>query len=158
MLDVVFLAMFVVIPVMGFSIWLVKYRRRYALHRTIQTALAAVLLVAVALFEIDMQFVSGWEDRALPSPYFKMSVDRNGVITNHWSVGLATLSIHLVIAVTTAVLWVLVLVRAWRNFGRDVKPNAHSAWHIRWARLAAIGMTLTGVTGWIFYWQAFVAG
>lgn len=157
MLDVVFVAMFVVIPVMGYSIWQVK-RKRYLWHRNVQTGLAAVLLVAVLLFELDMQFVSGWLDRAHDSPYFEVQFDQNGNIAGSSGSGFITLYIHLVIAVTTFVLWVVVLTLAWRKFGRDPKPGEHSAWHARLGWLAAVGMTLTAITGWVFYVQAFVAG
>ena len=60
MLDVVFLAMFVVVPVLALSVWLVKKRRNYRLHKLLQVTLASVLLAAVMLFEIDMR-VNGWD-------------------------------------------------------------------------------------------------
>src|SRR5438034_10557517 len=75
MLDVVFVAMFVVVPLLAASIYLVKYRQKYALHKRLQLAMAAVLLVAVLLFELDIR-INGWEERAagIPpgtgSPYF----------------------------------------------------------------------------------------
>ena len=47
MLDVVFLAMFVVVPVMLYSIYLVRYRRRYRLHKRLQLGLGLILLMAV---------------------------------------------------------------------------------------------------------------
>ena len=63
MLDVVFLAMFFVLPVLAWSIWQVKYRRRYALHKRVQLITAAVLLITVVAFEVDMRWISGWTDR-----------------------------------------------------------------------------------------------
>ena len=36
-------------------------------------------------------------------------------------------------------------------------PCPYSPTHIFWARLAAIDMTLTTLTGWLFYYLAFVA-
>ena len=47
MLDVVFLAMFAVLPVMGWSIYQVRYRQRYRLHKRVQIALGVILAVAV---------------------------------------------------------------------------------------------------------------
>jgi len=143
MLDVVFLAMFAVVPVLGISVYLVKYRRLYALHKRIQLMLAAVLLVAVAAFEIDMR-INGWRERAELSPYYGGWVDYS-------------LWIHLFFAVTTAVLWIVVTFRALRNFPNPPTPAAHSEQHLRWAKLAAIDMGMTALTGWIFYWLAFVA-
>ena len=167
MLDIVFLAMFAILPVMSWSIWLVKHRQRYALHKRIQLGLWLVLAIAVSLFEIDMRFISGWRDRAEPSPYFAAASDPGPLQTlvfKQW-LGLESvpgwviisLGIHLLFAVTTALLWVVVIARALRNFPRPPVPGAHSRTHIFWARLAAWDMVLTAVTGWIFYWLAFVA-
>src|SRR5688572_14622065 len=89
MLDVVFLAMFAVIPLLGLSIYLVKYRHSYTWHKRIQLSLGAVLLVAVTAFEVDMQFITIWEDRAKDSPYY-----------NNWVY--YSLYVHLVFAVSTA--------------------------------------------------------
>jgi uncharacterized membrane protein YozB (DUF420 family) len=149
MLDVVFVAMFVVVPTLGVSLWLVKYRRNYQLHKTLQLAMASVLLVAVILFEVDIR-VNGWEHRAEPSPYFD--------VANKWSCPAGrALIVHLCFAVPTFVLWVVVVAGALRRFSRPPSPGPHSQWHARYATLAAVGMLLTAVTGWIFYWLAFVA-
>ena len=144
MLDVVFLAMFAVIPVMLWSVYQVKYRQRYLLHKRVQLTLAAVLLVAVTLFEIDVR-MHGWQDRCAP----------DGEIPNR--VWLA-LYVHLVFAITTAVLWVATVWHAWRRFDAIPAPNKHSPVHRKLGMLAAIDMTLTAVTGWIFYLLAFVFG
>lgn len=144
MLDVVFVAMFVVLPVLGWSIYQVRQRRRYLLHKRVQLALGSVLLVAVTLFEIDMR-LHDWTLRAAASPYYP-----TGTVTT-------TLWIHLFFAVPTAVLWVYVIVQALRRFPQPPLPGAHSRSHIFWGRLAALEMLMTALTGWIFYWLAFVA-
>ncbi|HUX87675.1 MAG TPA: DUF420 domain-containing protein [Chloroflexota bacterium] len=143
MLDVVFLAMFAVVPLLGWSVWLVKYRRNFALHKRVQLALGAVLLVAVGLFEADMR-INGWKNRAEESAYFDTWVGK-------------ALGIHLVFAVTTALLWVFVIAQALRRFPNPPAPNEYSPRHLFWARLAAVDMLLTAVTGWVFYCLAFVA-
>jgi putative membrane protein len=150
MLDVVFLAMFVIVPVLAVSIWLVKFRRLHQLHKRLQLALAGVLLVAVSLFEIDMQFFTEWEARAAPSPYFDAA--------HKWScpAGISLL-VHLCFAVPTLVLWIVVVVQALRKFSRPPAPGPHSRWHARWGMAAAVGMFFTAVTGCLFYWLAFVA-
>jgi hypothetical protein len=144
MLDVVFLAMFVVVPVLGWSVYVVKVRRNYALHKRVQLTLGLVLLAAVTLFEVDMR-VNGWTGRAEPSPYWN-----DGTVSR-------VLAVHLVFAVSTAVLWMVVMFRALRAFPSPPLPGAHSAWHKRWGWIAAIDMGLTSLTGWIFYWLAFAA-
>lgn len=144
MLDVVFVAMFAVLPVLAWSVWLVRSRKRYALHKKVQLGLAGVLLVTVGAFEIDMQLLTVWELRAEPSPYWPTGV---------WT----SLGIHLAFAVPTFVLWIVVVVRALRRFPKPPTPGEHSSSHRFWGWLATAGMALTALTGWIFYWLAFVA-
>ena len=148
MLDVVFLAMFAVVPVMLWSIYQVRYHRRFQLHKTTQIVLGVVLLVAVLLFEIDMR-INGWIDRAKPSPFWK-----DGAF-NDWID--ASLMIHLACAIPTAVLWIVVIVRALRHFPNPPLPGEPSRPHIFWARLAAIELILTAITGCVFYLLAFAA-
>jgi hypothetical protein len=149
MLDVVFLAMFIVVPVLAVSIYLVKTSHRYDLHKKLQLVMATVLLVAVVLFELDMRF-NGWEHRATASPYFDAA--------HKWSCPAGiSLIIHLSFAVPTLLLWIVVVTRALRNFPRPPQPGLHSRWHTRYGWAAAIGMLFTGITGWLFYYLAFVA-
>ena len=147
MLDVVFLAMFAVVPIMFWSISLAK-RGNYVLHKKVQIALALTLLIAVTAFEIEMRVI-GWESRAEPSPYWTDSSWNDGV---HFSLG-----VHLFFAIPTAFLWIYVVVQAMRLFPKPASPNTHSPSHRFWAPIAAFEMLMTAVTGWIFYWMAFVA-
>ena len=148
MLDVVFLAMFVVVPLLGLSILAAK-RRRYQLHKRLQLLTAGLLLVAVLAFEIDMRFFTDWEARADASPYFDPA--------RKWTspVGLA-LIVHLCCSVPTFLLWIVVTVQALRHFPSPPVPGPHSKAHLRLSKPAALGMVLTAITGWIFYVMAFV--
>src|SRR5262245_13829581 len=91
-LDVLFLTMFIVVIVLAWSIYLVKYRRRYRLHKWVQIVLGIVLLAAVAVFELDIR-IYGWESRAAgsiggqPAPIVK-----------------SALYLHLVFAISSVVL------------------------------------------------------
>jgi putative membrane protein len=149
MLDLVVVAMAVILPVLAWSVWLVRYRRRYELHKRVQTVLALVLLVTVLLFEIDMR-VNGWRDRAEASPYYATASEGLSPV-------FLTLYVHLIFATTTAVLWSVVTIQAWRRFPSPALPGAHSGNHRLWGRIAALDMVATAVTGWVFYWLAFVA-
>ena len=144
MVDIVFVAMFAVLPVLAWSIYQVKYCSRYTLHKRVQLALGAVLLLAVGLFEIDIKFISLWEQRAQPSPYYSTWV--------YYS-----LYIHLFFAIPTALLWIFVIVQAWRKFPVPPMPGVHSQSHKFWAWLAAVEMFMTALTGWVFSWFAFAA-
>ena len=166
MLDVVFLAMFAIVPVLGWSVWLAK-RRNYLLHKQVQVVLMVVLGLTVGVFEVDIRFVSGWRERAELSPYY-MSVNSAGPawdLLYKQALGRDTvpgwvfraLTIHLFFAVSTTILWAWVGIRALRRFPSPPEPGPHSPSHLFWGKLAAWDMLLTASTGWIFYWIAFVA-
>jgi putative membrane protein len=145
MLDLLVTAMLVVVLLLGWSIYQVRYRRRYLLHKRTQITLGAVLLVVIILFEFDVR-IHGWESRA--------SGEIDGVASaTVWY----ALYLHLVFALTTVVLWPLVIILALRNFPNPPRPGPHSRIHVPLARAAALDMVLTAITGWVFYWLAFVA-
>ncbi len=148
MLDFVVLAMMGVLPIMAWSIAQAHYRRRYLLHKRIQIALAVVLAITVAVFETDVR-INNWRPRAEASPYYG-SADTMGPV-------FYVLYVHLFFAVSTVVLWGFVIWQALRRFPNPPRPDQHSRQHVFWGRLAAADMTLTAVTGWIFYYVAFVA-
>lgn len=149
MLDVVFLAMFIVVPVLAASLYFVKVQRRYALHKWLQLVTAIILLIAVLLFELDIRF-NGWMHRAEPSPFFDPA--------HKWTCPAgASLIIHLFFAVPTLLLWIYVVAAALWGFSKPPAPGRHSRQHARTGWTAAVGMAMTALTGWIFYWLAFVA-
>ena len=57
MLDVVFVAMFAIIPALAWSVWLVKYRQNYLLHKRIQVGDTDVRLVANA-HDLDLAYLA----------------------------------------------------------------------------------------------------
>lgn len=143
-LDVLCLAMLVVMVALAWSVYQVKFRRRYNVHKWTQITLAAILLVVVILFEIDIR-LHGWESRA--------AREADGIPTaGVWY----ALYIHLLFAVSTVILWPITIFLALRNFPNPPRPSQHSRVHVPLARVAALDMVLTAVTGWIFYWFAFV--
>lgn len=143
MMDIVAAAMLLIVPVLIFSIYQVRRRRRFALHKRTQVTLGIVLLVAVVLFELEVRLI-GWRQYARASPYYDTLV-------------FPVLYVHLLFAVTTVVLWVWTITGAMRRFAVPVAPGPYSATHKRIAWLAAIDMTLTAFTGWVFYYLAFIA-
>ncbi|MCE9546482.1 MAG: DUF420 domain-containing protein [Planctomycetia bacterium] len=158
MLDLVALAMFVVLALLGLSIYLVHKRQQYAWHKRIQVSLGMLLLLTVAAFEIDMQWLTRWELRAAASPYFvhNYSPATTAVEKYRSTVGISLL-VHLLFAVPSALLWVFVIVQALRHFPEPPRPSPYSRRHATWGWLAAIWMTGTALTGWVFYYLAFVA-
>lgn len=144
MIDVVCLAMIGVVLVLAWSIYQVKVRRRYQLHKSTQIALGAVLLVVVILFEVDIR-LHGWEERAA-----------NAVGGRPAQAVFNALYVHLVFAISTVILWPVTIALAVQNFSNPPAPGPHSRVHVPLARTAAADMVLTALTGWIFYWLAFV--
>ena len=148
MLDFVFVAMIGVVPILAVSVYLVKFRQKYNLHKQIQVVLGVVLLLTVTAFELDLQVFTDWEELAAASPYYH---------PDEWGLVWYSLIVHLCFAVPTPLLWIYVIVRALRKFPSPPAPGEHSRSHIFWARLASCGICLTAVTGWVFYYLAFIA-
>jgi uncharacterized membrane protein YozB (DUF420 family) len=142
--DLVFVALFAVLPMLAWSIHMVRHRRAYAVHKRMQLLISAALLLAIVIFEVDMRFVSGWKPRAVASPYWPGGV-------------MGALGVHLCFAVTTVGVWAFVVFEAIRRFPSPPEPGPHGVRHRFWARLAAADLVMTAVTGWIFYYVAFAA-
>ncbi|HEY1066927.1 MAG TPA: DUF420 domain-containing protein [Pirellulales bacterium] len=147
MFDVVVLAMLAVLPLLAWSIAQAK-SGRYELHKRAQTLLAGLILAALVLFEGDVQIAKfagdSWLVAARQSPY-----------ADTW-VG-PVLTVHLAFAISAFLLWVVTLVLALRRFPSPPTPGSHSALHKKFGWAAAAAMVLTSITGWLFYYLAFVA-
>ncbi|MFI5457929.1 MAG: DUF420 domain-containing protein, partial [Isosphaerales bacterium] len=70
MIDLIVVAMVFILIALAFSLFSVKYRKRYYRHKVIQLCLAGGLLIVLVFFEVDIQFFENWRERAGPSPYF----------------------------------------------------------------------------------------
>lgn len=151
MLDLVVCALVLIVPILVWSVWQARYHGRYTLHRNLQIALAAVLFVAVGLFEIDLQvYHGGWQN----------VVNRPGEPPRLTGEALEltrrVLRIHLVFAISTPILWGATIGLALRRFPSPPAPGAHSRAH-RWLGwISAIDLALTAATGLAFYYVAFV--
>jgi putative membrane protein len=143
-MDVVLVGLLAVLPLLAWSVHLVRNRRNFAAHKRLQWIVAGALLAAIVVFEIDVRLVSDWKVRAAASPW--------------WPAGVLTaLGIHLIFAISTLVLLVWVLWEATVRFPTPPAPCAHSRRHVAMARLAGIDLVLTAITGSVFYWLAFVS-
>ena len=142
-MDVVLVGMLLVLPLLAWSIHLVRNRRNFAAHKRLQLLIAGLLLAVIVSFEIDVRLVSDWKLRAVASPWWPAGV---------W----LALSVHLVFAISTFVLWVWVVWEAVARFPVPPQPGTHGPRHRLMARLAGIDLVLTTVTGTFFYWLAFV--
>lgn len=150
MMDTVAVALVAVLAVLAVSLYLARYRRQFPWHKRLQTSLGIVLLLTIVAFEFDTQFISPWRQRAAASPYYSGE--------HLWTSPLGIcLLVHLCFSVPTTLLWGFVIVQALRKFPSPAAPAQYSHRHAMWGRLAAFGMLMTAVTGWLFYWLAFVA-
>ncbi len=144
MLDFVAVAMAGILPLLWVSISMAK-KGRIELHRKMQTALGVILFLAVVLFEIDMR-LNGWTHLAQPSPFWETPIK-------------VSLYVHLCFSVPTSILWFGLLGWSiWRYETDTGFDPADAAKHRKLGWAAAAGMTGTAITGWIFFYLAFVAG
>ena len=152
MLDVVVCALVLVVPWLLCSIYIVKVQRNYQLHKTLQLVLAVVLTLAVAAFEVDTQFIhGGWENIVNKIPDApRHSSDEMAQIRT-------MLYVHLCFAVTTPLLWAVTIILALKRFPSPIAPSAHSRLHKKLGWLSTVDLTLTSVTGLMFYYMAFIA-
>ena len=149
MLDVVVSALVLVVPILLFSLYLVMINKNYTAHRNVQLLLAVVLLIAVVLFEIDMRLHGGWA-QIVNRPEGRLTPERMATIQQ-------ALYIHLVFAVSTPVLWGITIAGALRKFANPPVPSPYSRIHKVLGWVSVVDLTLTSVTGLIFYYLAFVA-
>ena len=148
MLDVVVCALVIVVPTLLFSLYAVKVRKNYTLHRNLQVTLGVVLLVAVGLFEVDMRMQGG-----IMGILAKRSVE---LTPEQLRFFYRILWVHLFFSVTTVFLWAGTLILALRRMPNPPQPCAHSPLHKRLGWLSAIDITMTAITGLLVYYCGFV--
>ena len=148
MLDVVVCALAIVVPTLLFSLFAVKIRRNYKLHKVLQITLGVVLLVIVGLFELDMQ-VQGGIDGILAKRSRPLTPDERASFNT-------LLYVHLFFSVSTVFLWATTLILAIRRMPVPPAPCDHSRLHKRLGWLSATDITLTSVTGLLVYYYGFV--
>ena len=149
MLDTVVCALIVVVPLLAYSLFVVKVQKNYARHRNLQILLGVLLSVAVGLFEIDIR-VQGGVSQILAKRSVPLTPDQlqffNGLLYY----------VHLPCAVSTVVLWILTLTLALRRIPAPPGPCAHSRLHKKLGWLSAVDITMTAVTGLMVYYFGFM--
>ena len=144
-LDILVLWAGVLIVGLAWSLYAVRFQGRYRLHRLIQAGLTGVLAVALFLLELNLFLDLTWWDRALQSPY-----NQRGILVPFlWT--------HRGIASVSCLFWLWTLVTAFHGFESPPTPGAFSRDHKRLAWVATVSVFTTAVTGWMFYWMAFLA-
>ncbi len=142
-IDLVVIGMALILPVLTYSLIQIRVHGRYELHGRLQYILGAVLFVVVTFFEIEVR-IFGWRHLATPSPYY-----------DTWL--FPVLYVHLAVAISATLLWIVTLWTAYKNFGWPPRPGTFSRRHKAMARWAAVLMYATTLTGYVFYYLAFMA-
>jgi len=152
MLDFVVCALIIIVPLLVYSLWLVKVKKAYNQHKWLQLTLGIVLLVAVTAFEVDLQLVhGGWEN------IVKKSYPEEADLAAKVAEARPYLRFHLIFAITTPVIWFTTLVLAFRRFSSPPVPGTHSRVHKTLGWLSTLDITMTAITGLIFYYVAFMS-
>ena len=126
---------------LAYSIFTVRVQRNYQRHRVLQIFISVMLLVVLIFFETEVR-IHGWRAHAEGSAFVAMLSP--------------LLTIHIVIAVSAALMWVTTLSLALRRFPKPPAPAAHSQLHKKFALLTTALIYLTAASGMLFYVLAFV--
>lgn len=143
MMDLVVLALFAIIPVLIYSIKLAK-TGQYIKHKSIQIALAIILLISVILFEIEIRIAGGIYQLIDIAPSERLLFD-------------IVLYTHLFFAITTPLIWGFVIFSAIKNFDGKSFPARYANKHRLWGKIATIDLILTSLTGFLVYYLGFLA-
>jgi putative membrane protein len=147
-MNLVALGMGLLVPLIAWSIYLVRQKKAYKQHKTLQLIISGILLTVVVLFEVCVR-IYGWEEEAKPSPYYE-------------TILYPVLYGHLFFAISAALIWSISIFKAlsWdkkKHLSKTLLPGASSGAHKKMGWTASFFMTMTSITGWFFYYLAFVA-
>ena len=140
-IDLLALSTLLITLLFSTSIYMVRKKKRYRLHKYLQTTCTCLLLLVLLVFEAEIH-LRGWRAQAQASPlYDKLSY---------------LLYPHIGLATCTTVLWLYVFISALKNFPNPPSPNKYSGTHRRLGHIIAVILYLTAISGLSFYWLAFV--
>ena len=127
-----------VLPFLIFGAIGLAKKRNYKAHESVQKLLFVVTVIVVAFFEIGVRLAGGYKNLMEGS-----SVEHNYFIY--------VLIFHIIIAVSTLVIWMITLYRARHYTGKKALPGLYSGAHKKDGQRTFIGIILTMLTGgWVY--------
>ncbi|MEZ4742282.1 MAG: DUF420 domain-containing protein [Bdellovibrionota bacterium] len=143
-MDSLVIAMGLFLCIIGYSIANVRKKKSVRQHRKIQLLSSTILIAAIILFEVDVRLY-GWQEQAKKSPFFD-------------TILYPFLYLHIAIAILAFGAWMVQLITAYKRVDRELKYTSQfAANHKKLGWMATALMTATAVSGWIFYYMAFIA-
>jgi len=112
-------------------------------HRNVQAVLITVLLLAVALFEVDIRASGGTRAFVKSSPLSNTDI--------LWTL----LMIHVLVAMISFIGWLVLALLSWRKFHYEL-PGGFSLRHRTFGKLIFSGAIFTAVSGTALYVMSFV--
>lgn len=143
LMDVVFVSTLATPFVVAWGIRFAR-QRDFRRHRAVQTTLLAVLLVAVALFEVDLRLSGGSGSLMKGSSYAGTGLLRGVLLA------------HVLANVVTFFTWLVLVVKSWRRFETPELPGTWGATHRRLGRFVFAGLVFGAVSAVVMYVMGFV--
>lgn len=144
LMDIVVVSMFIILPLLWYSVQKVRKDRNYRLHKNIQLTMFSILFVVVVLFEYDMKVNGGIFEMVKGSAY-EGTFFLNFIIY-----------FHVFLSITISLIWIILIILSLKKFGKNPRPGKFSKTHRFWGKIGMSDMALTCVTGMLVYIYGFV--
>lgn len=131
--DLIMVSILGIAPTLVIS-WRLARQGAYTAHKRVQIVLTLVLTGVLVLFELNLKSKGGF-----------YALTRDSRFADTWVLP-TCLFVHLLFAVSTAVIWISLLSVSIVRFSTPPLPNDFSRAHRFWGRLAIIDLLLTAVT------------
>jgi uncharacterized membrane protein YozB (DUF420 family) len=143
LMDMVVLSFVLMLPELLVS-WRFARQGQYARHKFMQLSLAGVLAVAVMLFEVDLKLSGGIFALTRDSSFAGTALF-NGLIYG-----------HTLFAVSSALVWVLLVYFSLRRFPNPPVANTFGPRHRFWGRTGMVLMMASGLSAMPLYYVGFL--
>ena len=141
--DIVALFLIAAVPAIIWGVLQASHHKNLKRHRNIQLINCIALLLVISGFELLLR-QSNWREAAKISPFYGPGLEE-------------ILSIHLICATVALILWLVVPAMAYLKFPHPVRPGRHSKIHRRLGGATVVSTIATALSGWLFYYLAFIA-